>query len=134
MPLPPLITRSDRVRSYGSSVRLHSLIGLAADILDGAAVLVVLTGAALALFRAGTGSARKQPAALSGARLILGRALSLALEFQLAGDVVRTAVSPSLHSLAVLAVVAAIRTGLNVVLDRDIRSEENAERNKAADE
>ncbi|MCU1586926.1 MAG: hypothetical protein JWN31_419 [Frankiales bacterium] len=105
---------------------LHALIGLAADILDGAAVLVVLTGAAIALLGATAGTVRKSPGALRSARLALGRSLSLALELQLAGDVVRTAVSPTLHALGVLAAVAAIRTALNIVLDRDIRSEEAA--------
>jgi uncharacterized membrane protein len=57
----------------------------------------------------------------SEVRINLGRSLTLALEFMLAGDVVRTAVAPSWDDLGKLAAVAVIRTGLNYFLNRDIR-------------
>jgi uncharacterized membrane protein len=57
-------------------------------------------------------------------RLTLGRFLALGLEFQLASDVLRTAVGPSLEHLAQLAAVAAIRTALNFFLAREIREEQ----------
>ena len=44
-------------------------------------------------------------------RLGLGRYLALGLEFQLASDVLRTAVAPTLREIGELAAVAAIRTG-----------------------
>jgi uncharacterized membrane protein len=47
--------------------------------------------------------------------------LVLALEFELAGDVVRTAVSPSWSDVGQLGAIAVIRTFLNVFLTRDIR-------------
>lgn len=46
----------------------------------------------------------------------LGLSLALGLEFQLAGDILRTAVSPTFHEVALLAAIAAIRTGLNFFL------------------
>ena len=57
-------------------------------------------------------------------RLGLGRYLALGLEFQLAGDVLRTAIAPTLDELGVLAAVAAIRTALNFFLNREIREEQ----------
>ena len=56
-------------------------------------------------------------------RLLLGRFLTLGLEFQLASDVLRTAVSPSFEELGKLAAVAAIRTALNYFLSREIAEE-----------
>ncbi len=56
-------------------------------------------------------------------RLRLGRFLTLGLEFQLASDVLRTAVSPSFEELGKLAAVATIRTALNYFLSREIAEE-----------
>ncbi|MDK1349083.1 DUF1622 domain-containing protein [Streptomyces sp. 378] len=56
-------------------------------------------------------------------RLTLGRFLPLGLEFQLAGDVLRTAVAPSFTEIGQLAAIAAIRTALNFFLGREIAQE-----------
>lgn len=48
----------------------------------------------------------------------------IGLEFQLAADVVRTAVSPSWQELGQLAVIAGIRTVLNLFLQRDLEGRE----------
>jgi uncharacterized membrane protein len=48
--------------------------------------------------------------------------LVLALEFELAADVVRTAISPSWSDVGQLGAIAAIRTFLNYFLTRDIRN------------
>ncbi|KPC88052.1 membrane protein, partial [Streptomyces sp. NRRL WC-3753] len=56
-------------------------------------------------------------------RLSLGRFLALGLEFQLAGDVLRTAIAPSFDQIGQLAAIAAIRTGLNFFLGREIEAE-----------
>ena len=47
--------------------------------------------------------------------------LVMALEFMLAADLVRTAVSPTWEDIAGLAAIAAIRTFLNYFLEVDIR-------------
>lgn len=53
-------------------------------------------------------------------RLSLGRWLVLALEFQVAADILRTAATPTWTDLGQLAVVIVLRTGLNYVLRREI--------------
>lgn len=53
----------------------------------------------------------------------MGRFLALGLEFQLAGDVLRTAIAPSFDQIGQLAAIAAIRTGLNFFLGREIEAE-----------
>lgn len=55
-----------------------------------------------------------------GLRLILARYLALALEFQLAADVLSTAISPSWDAIGRLAAIAVIRTGLNYFLSREM--------------
>lgn len=53
-------------------------------------------------------------------RLRLGRWLVLSLEFLLAADILKTAVSPSWNELGQLAAVAALRTVLNYFLQREV--------------
>jgi uncharacterized membrane protein len=49
--------------------------------------------------------------------------LILALELTLAADIVRTAISPSWNDIGQLAAIAAIRTVLNLFLERDVEAE-----------
>ena len=59
-------------------------------------------------------------------RLTLARFLALALEFQLAADVLATAVAPSWTQIGKLGAIAVIRTALNYFLAREIKEEEAA--------
>jgi uncharacterized membrane protein len=79
------------------------------------AVAVVLTMIRLVVWRRSVTS--------ESARLDLGRALALSLEFLLAADIVRTAVEPSWDEIGRLAAIAAIRTALNYFLQREIAAE-----------
>ena len=71
------------------------------------------------LRRAGNRSLRPT----ASARLTFGSWLSLALEFQLGADIVSTTSSPTRDNLIQLAVVAVIRTFLNVFLARELEAE-----------
>ena len=53
-------------------------------------------------------------------RLTLGRSLSLALEFQVAADILGTALDPTREDLIILAAVVALRTILNYFLGREL--------------
>lgn len=53
-------------------------------------------------------------------RLRLGRWLALALEFELAADILRTAVAPTWNEIGQLAAIAVLRTALNFFLQREI--------------
>lgn len=53
-------------------------------------------------------------------RLRLGRWLALALEFELAADILRTAIAPTWMEIGQLAAIAAIRTALNFFLQQEI--------------
>ena len=52
--------------------------------------------------------------------------LLLALEFELAADVLRTAISPTWDDVGKLGAIAAIRTALNYFLEKDIEKYSSA--------
>ncbi len=55
-------------------------------------------------------------------RVRFGSWLALALEFQLAADILATTINPSMDELIKLAIIALIRTFLNYFLSKDIES------------
>jgi uncharacterized membrane protein len=56
-------------------------------------------------------------------RLSFARYLTLALELQLAADILSTSVAPTWERIGKLAAIAVIRTTLNYFLSREIREE-----------
>lgn len=56
-------------------------------------------------------------------RLTLGRWLAVALEFELAADILNTAVTPTWNDIEKLAAIATLRTALNYFLEREINQE-----------
>ncbi|MBB4078508.1 putative membrane protein [Lewinella aquimaris] len=56
-------------------------------------------------------------------RLALARYLIVALEFQLAADIISTAIAPGWDQIGKLAAIATIRTVLNYFLEKEIDSE-----------
>ena len=60
-------------------------------------------------------------------RLAFARHLALALELQLAADILSTSVAPSWDQIGKLAAIAVIRTALNYFLSREIKDERTAE-------
>ena len=84
-------------------------------------------GRALVLFvprKDGGGAGDASQDAKEVVRLKLGRWLALALEFELAADILRTAVAPTWSEIGQLAAIAALRTALNYFLGREIASAE----------
>jgi uncharacterized membrane protein len=53
-------------------------------------------------------------------RLRLGRWLTLALEFEVAADILRTAVAPSWNDIGQLAAIVVLRTVLNFILKKEV--------------
>ncbi len=93
-------------------------------IIEAGGVIVIFSGAMIGLVRfLLLARPRQWPARFMPLRLDVGRFLALGLEFQLAADLLRTAVSPTFQEIGKLAAVAAIRTALNFFLSREIREE-----------
>ncbi|MBP0464147.1 DUF1622 domain-containing protein [Roseomonas sp. PWR1] len=91
--------------------------------IEAVSVAIILVAMLLALARL-TGHAFGRET--GNVRMGLARGLSLALEFQLAADIVGTAISPDWDQIGKLAAVAAIRTFLNVFLQRELAEEQVA--------
>ncbi|HLH03093.1 MAG TPA: DUF1622 domain-containing protein [Bryobacteraceae bacterium] len=100
-----------------------------------AAALIIAVAAIEATVKAALIFARRNtPAtAKNEVRLTLGRWLAVALEFELAADILNTAVTPSWSDIEKLAAIAALRTALNYFLEREIRAETTPAQ-RAADE
>lgn len=66
-------------------------------------------------------------ASFSPIRLAFARYLTLALELQLAADILSTSVAPTWDRIGKLAAIAVIRTALNYFLSKEIQVERAAE-------
>lgn len=100
------------------------LVDVMVRLVELAGVLIIFVGSLVAFLRfVVVGLRERRVASFVRVRLDLGRMLALGLEFQLASDILRTAVTPTLRQIAALAAVAAIRTALNYFLAREIKQE-----------
>lgn len=103
---------------------LHAAVFLLVRVVEAAGALIIFFGAAAGFARfVWTALLKRDAASFTPVRLDVGRFLALGLEFQLASDLLRTAVAPSFAEIGKLAAVAAIRTALNFFLGREIREE-----------
>jgi uncharacterized membrane protein len=66
-------------------------------------------------------------------RLAFARYLTLALELQLAADILSTSVAPSWDRIGKLAAIAIIRTALNYFLSREMNEERTSEETAPAE-
>ena len=90
-------------------------IELCAGLLVGLAALQATARALRVFFSSPTPGAGAEQV-----RLNLGRWLALALEFELAADILRTAVAPTWNEIGQLAAIIVLRTALNFFLQREI--------------
>lgn len=110
-----------------SEASLSHLVDLLVRAVETAGALVIFAGAAIGFVRFLVAAVRDRRAdSFVPIRLDVGRFLTLGLEFQLAGDILRTAVAPTFKEIGQLAAIATIRTALNYFLGREI-TEERAE-------
>jgi uncharacterized membrane protein len=101
----------------------RTIAGYVATGVEAGAVLFIAVGAIEALYLCGSRLfSRGGGTTIHRKAIWVGFAvwLLLALEFELASDVVRTAIAPSWNEVGQLGVIAAIRTVLNYFLERDI--------------
>jgi uncharacterized membrane protein len=107
-----------------SEAWLSNAVDLLVRVVEAAGALIIFVGAVVAFVGfVAVGFRERRAEAFVPVRLSLGRFLVLGLEFQLAADILRTAIAPTLHEIAELAAIAAIRTALNFFLAREIKEE-----------
>ncbi|MCZ2860495.1 DUF1622 domain-containing protein [Blastococcus sp. VKM Ac-2987] len=103
---------------------LEEVVNVLVVIVEACGAAVIIIGAVYAFLRfLWAGLRHRGAAGFVPVRLTLGRFLALGLEFQLASDVLRTAVAPSWEEIGQLAAIAAIRTVLNYFLGKEIAEE-----------
>lgn len=109
---------------------LSQVAGPVADAADLACVLCIAIGGIGALFRAGRALVLRNVTDRHIRRTIwrgFAGWIVLALEFALAADIVDTAIAPTWEDIGRLAAIAAIRTGLNYFLEKDLEAMEPKE-------
>ena len=113
------------VEATARAMALHLawFVEAAAAVVVGVAAVRALVGF-LATLRRGT----EHDATADAIRLTFGRALALALEFELAADVLKTVVAPTWNDIGLLAAIAILRTGLNYFLERELQGAERRDR------
>ena len=92
--------------------------------IETAGALVVALGVGTALVLFARGLLARRGADFTAVRLVLARYLALALELQLAADILSTAVAPSWERIGQLGAIAVIRTALNFFLSHEMKEEE----------
>jgi uncharacterized membrane protein len=103
---------------------LRDAVDLMVRLIEACGAVVIMIGAVVAIAKFAVTLARRDIVRFNSVRLSLARFLVLGLEFQLAADVLRTAISPSFEEIGKLAAIAAIRTLLNYFLNREIAQEQ----------
>lgn len=89
--------------------------------------LVIAAGAAVVILGLIRYVLAKRQASFTPIRLSFARYLTLALELQLAADILSTSVAPSWDRIGKLAAIAIIRTALNFFLSREMKDERASE-------
>jgi uncharacterized membrane protein len=97
-------------------------LGWVIPVVELAGALVILSGAARAFVRYVRLWLRRNTRRVPLVRLQFGQSLVMGLEFQVAADILKTALAPSWSDLARLATVIAIRTVLNYVLEHELHT------------
>jgi uncharacterized membrane protein len=94
----------------------------AAVVIEAIGALIITLAAVEAAGRSGALLIRRQlsAGASEAVRLRLGTWLVLAIEFELAADILRTAIAPSWNDLGMLAAIIGLRTVLNYILQLDL--------------
>ena len=99
---------------------VEQLAGFASLALEAVAILVILYGAGEAVLDIIGITRGRSTITRRAVWLHFARWLLIGLEFALAADIVATTVAPTWDDLGQLAAIAAIRTFLNIFLERDI--------------
>ena len=100
---------------------LHILAEISASTLELIGILIIIIGSLRALVRLIESVVKKHPFKVV---VDLGKALSLALEFKMGAEIIKTVIIHNLEELAILGVVIIIRALLAFIIHWEIHIEE----------
>lgn len=101
-------------------------------LIESMGALVIGAGIVVALWLLVRSAVARRGFDFNQVRLAFARHLALALELQLAADILSTAIAPSWDRIGKLAAIAVIRTALNYFLMIELRSETSGGDGRAA--
>ena len=97
------------------------IISMVGEVIDIVGVLAIVIGVVYAILDAALRGLRRKSPVYDRFRRVLGRAILLGLELLVAADIIKTvAVTPTLDSVVVLAIIVLIRTFLSWSLELEI--------------
>ena len=100
---------------------LYPVAEISAGVLELVGIIIIVVGSCRALLRIMQCMLKKQPFHVV---VDLGKALSLALEFKMGAEIIKTVVIHNLEELAILGVVIIIRALLAFIIHWEIQMEE----------
>jgi len=100
---------------------LTSAISFLVPIVEACGALVVVQGVARTIVRYTLNFFRRDKEDTRALRICLGQSMVMGLEFQVAADILKTALSPAWNDILLLAALIGLRTVLNFVLDRELK-------------
>ena len=110
-------------------IRLFSSL---ANIIELCAAFIIISAGIRAflgyIFKALFQKMPKEKLAEQRLRIELGFALSLALEFELGADILKTAVAPNWQAIGIVASIIVLRTALNYFLQKELERAEGGKR------
>ncbi len=119
----PLATAADSVENA-----VRDAVNFAIPFVEGIGAAIIVAGVVLAFGTFLLSELRIRMVAYEHVRLQLGRFIALGIEFQLAADILTTAVTPTFEDIGKLGAIAAIRTVLNYFLAQEIERAERMEK------
>ncbi len=100
---------------------LYALAEIAASTLELVGILTIIIGSTRALLHLASNLLKKGRFHVA---MDLGKALSLALEFKMGAEIIKTVVIHTLEELAILGVVILLRALMAVIIHWEIRTKE----------
>ncbi|WP_168627560.1 DUF1622 domain-containing protein [Cryobacterium sp. BB307] len=102
-------------------MEIGAVIQTVGEVVDVMGVVAIVLGITYSMVDAGVRGLRRQRPIYTRFRRVLGRAILLGLELLVAADIIKTvAVTPTLQSVTVLAIIVLIRTFLSWALQLEV--------------
>jgi uncharacterized membrane protein len=113
---------------------LTTAIGYLVPFAEACGALVIVIGVLRAIVLHVIGVFRRGLPQTTALRIGLGQSMVMGIEFQVAADILKTALSPTWSDLLQLAALIALRTVLNYLLERELMALDSPRRVSTPDE
>ena len=101
---------------------LTQALGLLVPLVEACGALIIVLEVLRTIIRYLLTFFRRDPVHMRGLRVRLGRSMVMGLEFQVAADILKTALSPTWNDILLLAALICLRTVLNYLLEYELRT------------